>query len=342
MSQSSDELIKREIINATLDTKTDLKLRIFPQSSRQDQFTFAKGGLTFGKNNVLYGSCDAVWYVNGNWTDGYDDRQINKIPVLALEGTDALSRGSSGNAQYQRFHHALGAVRNGVIGIYYFRPGMYKIQEDLYGMAVNASSIESGKYLIISDLEWLKKLVNSFGSREFDSLVDGVISDMSRKFNDAFQSRYGGDWNKFAQNRSSLITENQVIKHAARNYRNFTDSSQRAGHIAVGEMYLTKYLINKPSFIYLMPRLSRGEVRKLDIGKSTDKEWFLLRNEPGVEIITRDEIEGAPKKFYDLMQDISDKPLKGSYVKMYKDAMKICLNQISKNEWSINKEGFHG
>lgn len=342
MAQSSDELIKREIINATQDTKSKLKLRIFPQSSRQDQFTFSEGGLTFGKKNVLYGSCDAVWYVDGNWTDGYDDRRINKIPILALEGTDALSRGSSGNAQYQRFHHALGAVRNGVIGIYYFRPGMYKIQEDLYGMAANASLIEPGKYLIINDLAWLRKLIDSYGSREFDSLVEGVISEMSSKFNTAFQVRYGGDWHRFAENRSSLITESQVIKHAARNYRNFTDSSQRAGHIAVGEMYLTKYLLNKPKFIYLMPRLSREEIRKLDSGKSTDKEWFLLRNEPGVEILTRDEIKGAPKKFYDLMEKLSDKPLKGEYVKMYKDAMKICLNQISKNEWSIEKEGFHG
>ena len=33
--------------------------------------------------------------------------------------------------QYQRFHHALGAVKAGIIGVYYLKKGVHKIQEDL-------------------------------------------------------------------------------------------------------------------------------------------------------------------------------------------------------------------
>ena len=40
---------------------------------------------------------------------------------------------------------------------------------------------------------------------------------------------------------STIIKKNYVIKYAGRMKRNFTDGSQRAGHIAVGEMFLTKY-----------------------------------------------------------------------------------------------------
>lgn len=304
--------------------------------------SFGQGGLTFGVDGVLYGSCDAVWYLEADWIDGYDGRKLSKRPAVALEGTDALSRGSSGNAQYQRFHHALGAVRNGLLGIYYFRPGNSKIQEDLYGMAFNASSIEAGNYLVIDDLELLREILETFGTDKHKEVVGKVLKDMQQKFLSAFQIKYKGDWNNFAQKRSTLIGKDFVVKHAARNLLNFTDSSQRAGHIAVGEMYLTKYLVNKTKFYYLFPRMTNKDINALDLGKKTDKEWFLLRNEPGVEIVSRDEIGGASKKFLKTMEEIEDKPLKGNYVSQYQNAMKECMDMLKIDKWTIEKEGFHG
>ena len=117
---SSDQIVKNQIIEELGYEHERIKLRIFPEGSNDDQIPFADGGLTFGNKDTLYGSCDAAWYIDGvSYFDEISGRTINQKPVIALEGTDALQRGSSGNAQYQRFHHALGAVREGLIGIYY-------------------------------------------------------------------------------------------------------------------------------------------------------------------------------------------------------------------------------
>ena len=159
MAQSSDELIKREIVDYFRNEVNGPDLRIFPQSSRDDQKNFSEGGLTFGVNGTLFGSCDAAWYEDGKWLDKNDGLTYSVRPVLALEATDALSRGSSGNAQYQRFHHALGAVRNNVTGVYYFRKGPDKIQPDLFGMAVAASKIEKTPYVVTDDLALVKSLL---------------------------------------------------------------------------------------------------------------------------------------------------------------------------------------
>ena len=117
---SSDQIVKNEIKDKVKRFE-GIALRIFPDSSNEDQKLVEEGGLTFSYNGVNYGSCDAGWFeqkeIDGN---------IVEIPLIGLEGTDALNRGSTGNAQYQRFHHALGAVKNGYIGIYYLRKGDIK------------------------------------------------------------------------------------------------------------------------------------------------------------------------------------------------------------------------
>src|SRR3989344_6215904 len=159
MALSSDEIIKREILQGIGTKCNGLSLRVFPQSSNDDQKAFSDGGLTFGVNGIAYGSCDACWVKKGTWKDLLTGKTTNEIPVIAVEGTDALNRGSSGNAQYQRFHHALGAVKAGIIGMYYLKKGVHKIQEDLFGMAYFVSKVEKGKYLIIDDLNELQALL---------------------------------------------------------------------------------------------------------------------------------------------------------------------------------------
>ena len=41
----------------------------------------------------------------------------------------------------------------------------------------------------------------------------------------------------FFQKRSTIILDDHIIKYSARCIKNFTDGSQRAGHIAVGECF---------------------------------------------------------------------------------------------------------
>ena len=54
MALSSDEIIKREIID-TIGYKTgNLRLRIFPESSNDDQKLFENGGLTFSRKCRLW------------------------------------------------------------------------------------------------------------------------------------------------------------------------------------------------------------------------------------------------------------------------------------------------
>ena len=88
MALSSDEIIKREIIEKIGYEIGNLKIRIFPESSNDDQKLFEDGGLTFSYDGADYGSCDAGWF-----------NTLTGAPVVALEGTDALNRRSGGNAQ---------------------------------------------------------------------------------------------------------------------------------------------------------------------------------------------------------------------------------------------------
>lgn len=334
MAQSSDELIKREIIDK-VGSHGSVKLRIFPQSSTDDQVLFSLGGLTFGDNGVSYGSCDATWYVDDSWVDPFDSKKYPAKPILALEGTDALNRNSSGNAQYQRFHHALGAVKNGIVGVYYLRKGSCKIQEDLFGMAYFASKVEKGEYLITDDLSLVKSLLESYGTSKFMEIVHNHQKLMFEIFLSKFNKAYGGDWKRFADKRSTIIQDNLVIKHAGRMRRNFTDSSQRAGHISVGEMYLTKYYFYEKSMIYLFPKMTRDDLEFLDKSKSVDKEWHLLRHEPNVTIKTIDDIEGLDESIRSAIMGIRDKPLKGETLRLYNKNLKVITDGLKSKKYSI-------
>lgn len=337
MALSSDEIIKQELKDK-IGSIGELKLWIFPQSSNDDQKLFPEG-LTFGINGVAYGSCDACWVIeNEKWLNPYDHQISNNKPLVALEGTDALNRGSSGNAQYQRFHHALGAVKCGLIGIYYLRKGKDKIQGDLYGMAYSASKVEKGRYLIIDDLNELKILLQLISSGgDVDTFIDKKLKSMYKIFHDNFNKKYGS-WEDFAKKRSTIIKEKYVIKYSGRSRRNFTDGSQRAGHIAVGEMFLTKYFFPNKRLYYLWPKMTKEDIIYLDEHKSEDKEWKLLRNEPNVEIITIDDLEGIPDVIKQLLLSIKDKPLKGHALKIFNKTTKIIHLGLSNNKITIKKK----
>lgn len=338
---SSDQIVKNEIIEELGFNKEDVELRIFPEGSNDDQKLFQNGGLTFGFNNVEYGSCDAAWYKeNATWIDGYNDKKINEKPIIALEGTDALQRGSSGNAQYQRFHHALGAVKNGLIGVYYLKPGKLKVQPDLYGMAYFASKYEKGTYLIIQNLGIIDELLDIYvkygeQSKELRKFLEECIDDMYNIWYREKFSQYNYDWSVFDDKRSTTIKNNIVIKYAGRNKRGFTDSTQRSGHIAVGEMYLTKYYHLGKKFYYLFPRFTHQDIIDLDNGKKNDKEWYLLRHEPDVFIKTMDDLKGLPLDIKNKLLKIKDEPLKGEALKIYTECSNIIFEMIKNDEIEI-------
>jgi hypothetical protein len=316
MALSSDEIIKREIMEAFGTSVGDLRLRIFPESSNDDQRLFTDGGLTFSKDGVDYGSCDAGWFIR---------RNSENIPFIGLEGTDALNRKSSGNAQYQRFHHALGAVKNGLIGVYYLKKGIDKIQDDLFGMAVSASKHEEGTYLIIDDLEDLRPILENYHNpNKLNRQLQIILNRMEEKFLSKFNAQYSDSWNIFAQKRSTIIQRDKIIKYAGRMRRNFTDGSQRAGHIAVGEMYLTKYFFFGQTINYLMLKMTSEDVIYLDEHKANDKEWYLLRHEPNVELKTMDDIFGLDNSIKNKLLSIKDEPIKGEAFQIYKE----CINYI--------------
>ena len=326
MALSSDEIIKREIIEKVGFKTNKLKLRIFPQSSNDDQKTVEDGGLTFSYKKINYGSCDAAWF----------HIETNE-PIIALEGTDALNRKSSGNAQYQRFHHALGAVKRGLLGVYYLKRGIDKIQEDLYGMAYYASQEEKGTYLIIDDLAVVKEIVAAYGDdKKYNSLIKKHLEYMYAIFINKFKTKYKGDWENFAIKRSTVIKNGYIIKYAGRMKRNFTDGSQRAGHIAVGEMYLTKYYFIGKKFYYLFLKMTQDDLNYLDKNKADDKEWYLLRHEENVEIKTIDNLEGLPLKIKKDLLGILNEPLKGDALRTYLSCVKVIDEGLRKGSIKVN------
>jgi hypothetical protein len=327
MAQSSDELIKREIIQSIGATRNGCRLRIFPEGSNDDQKLVTDGGLTFQSNRISYGSCDAGWFYQ---------RGVEWRPFIGLEGTDALNRGSSGNAQYQRFHHALGAVKEGYIGVYYLRKGASIIQPDLYGMAYNASMTEKGVYLIINDLQIVKNIIDlRLKPNDLKKYINFYLLKMKRIYDNSFKLKYKGSWDIFAKRRSTIIKDKYVIKYAARMIRNFTDGSQRAGHIAVGEMYLTKYFFPNKKFYYLFPKMTQADLDYLDEHKGNDKEWYLLRNEPNVTIVPIDHLYGVSNEIKNQLLAIKDLPSKGNELKIYNNCVKVIVSGLNSNKIEI-------
>lgn len=324
---SSDQIVKNEIINK-VRRYNGITLRIFPQSSNQDQKLIEDGGLTFSFQNISYGSCDACWF-----KEIIDPTtcEIKEIPLIGLEGTDALNRGSLGNAQYQRFHHALGAVKNGCIGIYYLKQGSDTLQLDLYEMAYNATNENAhkgGAYLIIQDLSVVDEILHLIATHGWQSqqMIDYIktyVNVMHQSWYKQKFSKYGFSWDTFAQKRSTIIKIGYIIKIAGRMRRNFTDGSQRAGHIAVGEMYLSKYLFPNKTVFYLCPRMTDADVAYLDTHKQNDKEWFLLRNETNVCFKTRDSLLGLPPDVRKMLEEIENVPLKFNNIKTYHKCFQI-------------------
>ncbi|MGB3346656.1 MAG: hypothetical protein WBA71_05355 [Candidatus Humimicrobiia bacterium] len=311
MAEKSDQIIKNEF--SEIGNINDLELRIFPVGSREDQKHWIEGGLSFGYNSIRYGSCDGAWYREEKWHDPLSKKVSLQKPILAVEGTLALERGSSGNAQYQRFFHALGAVLSGVIGIYYLRKGKDVLRYDLPKAALNVSEIHGTDYLVVTELDDIKELVESMAQNNqarFQKAVARIKSEMEKYFQVVFQKRFKGDIENYYRSRSIIRLPSGInIKYLAGNYRNFTESSQRGGHIVLGEFLMAKYFLRDP-FYFLLPRLLQVEIRKLD--DSNKKEWQILRNDKLGKLITLHNLKGISGNLKKDILSLKDQPLGGS------------------------------
>lgn len=340
MAISPDGFTKHWFVDALGPLPKGLNWRIFPDSSNADQLYFSDGGLTFGIKGTPYGSCDAAIVSEGSWVDPLTGKTCAEIPILVFELTDGLNRRQSGNGQYQRFHHALGALRAGIPSVYFLRPGASKVQETLYGMAHFATVSEPSTYLVSDDVESISELIESWDGT---NLAESVMKELARaqfaRWAKYFEDSYESSLEKFARKRSTVLNPTFAVKHAGRNYRNFTDGSQRAGHIAVGEMYVSKYIVgNDRHVFYLFPRMTRAEFDSLDLSKGTDKEWRLLRNESGVTLLAIDSLDFVPNSLIQVFDSVKNEPLKGEALAAYSAASKELNSLLWAGEVVVKNE----
>jgi len=276
-----------------------LKRRRFIDSSSQDQELWSKGGLSFGINGLVYGSCDFAWFANENWHENYSNIHCKEKPYLVVEATDCLNTRSWGSAQIQRFHHALGPFLCDIDSIYYLNKGPtaerlrpYLCAAAYFATFTSRNSGNKASYLVITEIDDIKKLVKLLSqtgknSPEFKKQVEIILEKMIAYFNKTFLSKpYYGNWEKYLESRNIFRQKNREwVKIIGARERSFSDGSQRYGHIVLGEAITSKYLlaasgcfdVNKDVFSYLMPLINSNEISTLDQTKKTDKEWQLLR-----------------------------------------------------------------
>ena len=295
---TSDSITKSELIEQfeNIKDKNGFELRVFPEGSNDDQVLFKDGGCTFAYKGKTYGSCDGVIF--------------KKNIIVGIEMTDALNRGSSGSAQVQRFHHALGPVKNGFYGIYYLRKGRHSIRNDLYGMAYNISNSSSGKYLITDDLNIIDEFIkNSKDEKKLKKFISNYMDHMKSKFDLYFKTKFSSSWINYFDQRSTLEKKDYICRYQANGYRQFTEGTYRGGHLALGEMYLGRYLFdkisnNKKKLYMFFPRLEKKELENLKTRTNTNKELNLLFNEDNVYIKTIDDLKNLPNEIKIMMKSL--------------------------------------
>ena len=316
----SDAVMKRQL--DTIENPGNLKKRRFIGGSNQDQQLWKDGGLTFGINGVSFGSCDFEWYVEEKWEDPFDKKTTNQRPVLVIEATDCLNTRSWGSAQIQRFHHVLGSFLCGINSVYYLNEGpeAERLRPYLTGAAYFATQYHRSKglkaaYLVttdINDIQCLVVLLAQYGenSKQFQQKIDEILAKMLAHFNEVFQNSYKGIWEKYLESRGIVkCSDGKWVKDIGGKKKSFTDGSQRYGHIIIGEVMTSTYLLIASNLFnpsanilyYLFPLMKSKEILDLDKDKKIDKEWHLLRSSNAWKVITLDELNGVPQPITDLI-----------------------------------------
>ena len=315
----TDDFIKSEI--DTIKTK-NLEKRRFIGNSNMDQKLWIDGGLTFGYNGFKYGSLDFAFYKeNEKWIDPLTNEETKKRPIVVIEGSDCLNTRSWGNAQIQRFHHIYGGFLAGLCSIYYLRKGEHSIKPELFGVASHLNQ----KYrkekslaalLIIDDFAQLKNLIeviDEYGapSEEYIKVIDEINKEMEKRFLFFFKKFNG--WEDYLESRAIIkYFDGTFIKYLGPKKRSLLDSSQRMGHIVIGEAFVSRFLLERSNlfrigtdfFYYFFPLLTKREIEEIDAKLRHDKEWRLLRKRDNPwRLVTMDCISGIENRIRDLIQN---------------------------------------
>jgi len=338
MAYDSDTRVKETLKEISRNAKIkNLTLRIFDESN-EDQKHWTKGGLTFGPEDCLYGSNDAGWFLKKPYI--INNRKISDFtPVLIVEGSYGTETGNTGSAQYARFSHALGAVRDGFIGVYFipFESTYRKadgsettayLRYDMIYAALNTSEAEKGEYLFIDAYD--TKLMEEFliildeGNNEKINEMIIRIKKIMRSFADKHSAAEDRKY-LYTSDRTGKLLMFNVVSFSAFNFRTNTKYKAgrfRNGHTIAGDALINYYWHKKPCDL-ILARFTHEDCKKLDSFKK--KEWLLLRTFEGIRIITLDDLEfredNLKKELYGFLDEL---PLLGkALLKKNKLANKI-------------------
>ena len=81
--------------------------------------------------------------------------------------------------------------------------------------------------------------------------------------------------------------------------------------------------------------MTLSDLQYLDLHKGNDKEWYLLRNEPNVEIKTMDHIKGIPPEIRETLNRIKNEPLKSDALRVYNRCVKVITSGLSNDTMEI-------
>ncbi len=299
----TDDIIKNELSN--LGDYKGLKRRVFLGSSNYDQNLWTSGGLTFSFENKVYGSNDFAWYKEEEWVDPDTSIKCNYRPVIVIEGTHCLNTKSYGTAQIQRFHHAYGPFRNGIISIYYLKEGKHPIRHDLLKAVYNANIYHNYKknktaYLVTDSIEDIERLLHAIGdygetSNEVFEIIDEILGKMLELYNEFYTRKYS-KYEDYLNSRAIFKSKSGWIKYLGPKQNSFLDSSIRYGHIVLGEAFVTKYLLlddevnEKNKFKFFFPLISDEEIEEINNKLTKDKEWLILSNNNSWKVVSIDKI----------------------------------------------------
>ncbi len=351
MAYDSDTRVKETLKDISRKAElNNLILRIFDESN-EDQKHWIKGGLTFGPIECLYGSNDAGWFLKRPYIIS-EKKMSDFTPVLVVEGSYGTETGNTGSAQYARFSHALGAVKEGFIGVYFIPfESIYRKKEgsetkayvrpEMIYAALNASQVEKGTYLFIDAydqelmIEFLKVLDKGDNKKAhiFIERIKKIMKEFADKHTSSSRMKY-----IYLNNRIGKLLMFNVVAFSAYNYRTKTKYRAgrfRNGHTILGTGLLNLYLHRKHIDL-ILPRFTYNDCRELD--KTSQKEWKLLRKTEGINIITLDDIVFQDDDLRDELHNFLDVlPLKGdnyrkkeSLVKEIRKGFKNCTIKIKR------------
>lgn len=345
MAYDSDTRVKETLKEISRKAKLkNLDLRIFDESN-EDQKHWTNNGLTFGSKKLLYGSNDAGWFLKKPYFE-HGKKISDYTPVLVVEGSYGTETGNTGSAQYARFSHALGAVKEGFIGVYFVPfESIYRkkdgtetkafVRYDMIYAALNASKIEKGEYLFMD--AYNEELMTEFLSvldcgdtqkiNEIILRIKGIMKKFADEHSWADRRKY-----VYKNKHTGKLLMFNVVAFSSYNFRTgqkYKAGRFRNGHTIVGDALITYYWYNKPMDL-ILGRFTHDDCKKLD--KMHQKEWLLLRKTNDINIITLDDLQFENESLKNDLYDFLD------VLPLVKEKLKK-KNRLSKHIFSGFKHG---